>query len=34
MFDPNAKDGVRAFLASRVPTLAWEVSVGADAVAS
>jgi hypothetical protein len=34
MFDPDAKDGVRAFLASRVLTLAWEVSVGADAVAS
>ncbi len=34
MFDPDAKDRVRAFKASRVPTLAWEVSVGADAVAS
>jgi hypothetical protein len=34
MFDPDAKDGVRAFLASRVPTLAWEVIAGADAVAS
>jgi len=34
VFDPDAKDGVRAFMASRVPTFAWEVSVGADAVAS
>ena len=33
-FDPKASDGVRTFLAVRVPTLAWEVSVGADAVAS
>jgi hypothetical protein len=33
MFDPDAKDGVRAFLASRVATLAWGAAA-ADAVAS
>jgi len=33
MFDPDAKDGVRAFLASRVATLAWGAAA-ADALAS
>jgi hypothetical protein len=33
IFDPDAKDGTRAFLASRVPTLPWNVIVGVAAVA-
>lgn len=31
MFDPGAKDCVRTFLASRIPTLAWVGSVGVRA---
>lgn len=34
VFDPDAKNGVRYFLSSRVATLAWEVGASSEAVAS